>query len=393
MLLDETNKKKAKYKIHFIRAMSGDSFLIELGRGHCILIDCGYKSTYETELKPLLKKLHREGCRIDILVITHMDEDHIGGAISLIEENGDKNNPHIIAIDNIWFNGIFNLCRINSFLSSHLVEKLSEIEHDKTEYLMSRFLRLIETGEGFVSAKQAETFEILCKEKNYDINLDAQNGLIMAGDRTQIGKWKIKVLSPSEKEVDCFAKWIDRCLILSFGKNYKLDKQYFVDFIEKMIIATTKDEEGSYGSECISAGKVDIETWIGTSSLAPMNEANRMSIVLEIACDDISMLFTGDSESEDWIDRAMTQYDVVKLSHHGSTKPNISLLEKIDTDKVLISTNGKKNHPENDLLARIIKKDIKDIYFNYEIRQKQQILDCQEDYCFTAHFEEIEIEG
>lgn len=393
MLLDETNKKKAKYKIHFIRAMSGDSFLIELGRGHCILIDCGYKSTYETELKPLLKKLHRERCRIDILVITHMDEDHIGGAISLIEENGDRNNPHIIAIDNIWFNGIFNLCRINSFLSSHLVEKLSEIEHDTTEYLMSRFLRLIGTGEGFVSAKQAETFEILCKEKNYDINLDAQNGLIMAGDRTQIGKWKIKVLSPGEKEVDCFAKWIDRCLISSFGKNYKLDKQYFVDFIEKMIIATTKDEEGSYRSECISAGKVDIETWIGTSSLAPMNEANRMSIVLEIACDDISMLFTGDSESEDWIDRAMTQYDVVKLSHHGSTKPNISLLEKIDTDKVLISTNGKKNHPENDLLARIIKKDIKDIYFNYEIRQKQQILDCQEDYCFTAHFEEIEIKG
>ena len=118
MLLDETNNKKAKYKIHFIRAMSGDSFLIELGRGHCILIDCGYKSTYETELKPLLKKLHREGYRIDILVITHMDEDHIGGAISLIEENGDKNNPHIIAIDNIWFNGIFNLCRIKSFLSS-----------------------------------------------------------------------------------------------------------------------------------------------------------------------------------------------------------------------------------------------------------------------------------
>jgi hypothetical protein len=391
----EEQQKNKTCKIHFIKAMSGDSFLIELGKGHCILIDCGFKSTYESELKPLLQKLHNEGCRIDLLVITHMDEDHIGGAISLIEDNGDCRNPKIIAIDNIWFNGIFDLCCNNDFLSSHLVEKLSETNYKKIARLRGIFLRLIGTGDGFVSAKHAEAFEVLCRDYNYVVNAEAKNGLIMAGDKINIGEWKISVLSPGEREVDCFAKWIDGNLISALGRDYKLDQNDFIGFIEKMIIAMAEDEDGSCGRECISAGKTDIENWIGTSTLARMNEANRMSIVMEIECNEISMLFTGDSESGDWIERAKPQYDVVKLSHHGTTKPNIALLQNINAEKILISTNGKKNHPENDILARIFYKGIRDVYFNYKIRQKEQILGYQSEYGYTAHFEEnvIKIEG
>ena len=385
-------EKNNTCRIHFIKAMSGDSFLIELGDGHCILIDCGYRSTYESELKPILQRLHNEGCRLDLLIITHMDEDHIGGAIALIEDNGDSENPNVISIDNIWFNGIFEVCRNYDFLCSHLVEKLSEIDYSKSRYLYSKILRLIGTGEGFVSAKQAEAFEVLCRSYNYNLNNVSKNGLIMAGDKIKIGKWKISVLSPGKNEINCFAKWIDKKLISCLCRNYKLAKDNFVEFIEKLIIATEKDEAGNCGRECISASKIDIKNWLGTSTLAKMNEVNRMSIVIEIESDETSMLFTGDSESEDWVKRAKPQYDVVKLSHHGSTKPNIKLLESIRIEKALISTNGKKNHPENDLLARIFINGIKDIYFNYEIRQKEQILSCQGEYAVTAHFEENKIE-
>lgn len=387
--------KNSMCKIHFIKAMSGDSFLIEIDGKHCILIDCGYKSTYESELKPILQRLHKEGYRLDLLAITHMDEDHIGGAIAFIEENGDSTKPEIIAIDNIWFNGIYQVFQNYDFLCSHLVEKLSEIDLSKKEYLISNFLKLIGIGEGFVSAKQAESFEILCRKFNYKLNNESMNGFIMAGDKINIGKWSISVLSPGEKEMDSFAKWVDRKLVSCLGRNYKIEKDDFVKFIEQMIVATDKDESGSCGSEYICASKTNIKSWIGTSSLARMNETNRMSIVMEIECNSISMLFTGDSESEDWIDRAKSKYDVVKLSHHGSTKPNISLLENTIINKVLISTNGKKNHPENDLLARVLTKGISDIYFNYEIRQMYQIRSCQDQYNYIAHFKEdiIIIEG
>lgn len=391
MKADKQSKSKV-CKIHFVKAMSGDSLIIELGEGHCIMIDCGYKSTYKKELRPLLQKLHNEGCRIDLLVITHMDEDHIGGAISLIEENGDSREAKIIEIDNIWFNGIFDLCCYNGFLSSHLVEKLSEIDQSKIEYLMGKFLRTIRTEDGFVSTKHAEAFELLCRKYHYDVNTVAQNGLIMDGDKMNIGEWDISVLSPGEKEVESFAKWIDRILISNVGRNYKLEKDDFINFIEKMVVATTEDDEGTGGREYISACKADIESWIGTSTLAKMNEVNRMSIVMQIECDEISMLFTGDSESEDWVEKAKSRYDLVKLSHHGTTKPNIALLQNIDTDKIMISTNGKRNHPENDILARILHKGIGNIYFNYDIRQKEQLLSCQSKYKCSVYFDKNEIE-
>ena len=48
------NNEEKHCKIHFMKALSGDCFLIELEDKQSILIECGYKSTYENELKSLL---------------------------------------------------------------------------------------------------------------------------------------------------------------------------------------------------------------------------------------------------------------------------------------------------------------------------------------------------
>lgn len=388
----ENEDRNSRCKIHFLKAMSGDCFLLEFSDGICILIDCGYKSTYETELKPLLNELNSKGCRISLLVVTHMDEDHIGGAIALIEDNGNSNNPNIIAIDDIWFNGIFDVCQNYEYVLSHLYDCLSESDSKRYRYIRTELLKLIGDGKGFISANQAEAFELLCRSNHYRLNEGTKNGLITNGMKLEIGECKVSVLSPSINEVDRFAKWIDKSLIGCLGKNYNLEKSSFIDYIDKVVIALGKDEEGSCGSEVISAGKSNIQEWIGTSTLAKMNEANRMSIVMEIEFDGKSMLFAGDSESEDWIDRAKSHYNLVKLSHHGTTQPNLKILESIDFNDVIISTNGKKNHPENDLLARLLMKKIDNIYFNYEIRQKEDILAYQNECKFTAHFGEDLIE-
>lgn len=388
----ESEDRNSRCKIHFLKAMSGDCFLLEFSDGNCILIDCGYKSTYETELKPLLKELHSKGCRISLLVVTHMDEDHIGGAIALIEDNGNCNNPNVIAIDDIWFNGIFDVCQNYKYVLSHLCDCLSESDSKRYRYIRTELLKLIGDGKGFISANQAEAFELLCRRNHYRLNEGTKNGLIINGMKLDMGECKVSVLSPSMNEVDGFAKWIDKCLIGCLGKNYKMEKSSFIDYIEKVVIALGKDEEGSCGSEVISAGKSNIQEWIGTSTLAKMNEANRMSIVMEIEFDGKAMLFTGDSESGDWIDRAKKQYNLVKLSHHGTTQPNLRILESIQFNGVIISTNGKKNHPENDLLARVLRKKIDNIYFNYDVRQKENVIAYQNECNFTAHFGEALIE-
>lgn len=82
--------------------MAGDCILIELEHPDCILIDCGYKTTYNTELRPLLLRLNAEGYRISLMIISHIDRDHIEGAVHFLRENGDAEIPAIIPVDEIW---------------------------------------------------------------------------------------------------------------------------------------------------------------------------------------------------------------------------------------------------------------------------------------------------
>lgn len=378
--------------VHFLKADSGDCFLIQLADKNCILIDGGYKSTFQSELKPLLKELSDQNYRVALFIVTHFDEDHIGGAITFIEENGDSNNPNIIPVDNIWFNGIFQLIMRDKKMLNHLVEQLSEAQKDIYQILAAQLSELIGVGAGKISATQAEAFETLCVENHYKMNAGGINGQVINGASLQIGDCIIRCLNPDDIQLNRLSRWIDKKCIDCLGNDYELDKNGFIAFLQRILIVTGKEIPQCTGVWKIASDIPNIDDWVNTSSLAPMNEVNRSSIVVEVNYKDIRMLFIGDSESKDWVANAHTSYDLVKISHHGTTKPNLEIIEKIKIKSALISTNGRKNqHPEDDLLARMVKAGIENIYFNYDIRRKNDLQKIQEQYSFNAHFGEKEI--
>ena len=89
----------------------------------------------------------------------------------------------------------------------------------------------------------------------------------------------------------------------------------------------------------------------------------------------------------DWtLQKAKEKYDVVKLSHHGTTKPNIELLNYITFNSAIISTNGRRNHPEKALLARLIKNKVSNIYFNYETQYAKDLIKLQQVHDFSVFF-------
>ena len=94
-----------KIKITMLPAKAGDCILIEfLKENYHILIDGGYADTYYNYLKDILADLSAKGKRIQLLVITHIDADHIGGIQAFLRENGDADNPVIIGVDEVWYN-------------------------------------------------------------------------------------------------------------------------------------------------------------------------------------------------------------------------------------------------------------------------------------------------
>ena len=374
--------------VHFLPAEAGDCFLLENESKNCILIDCGYRTTYLNELKPLLNRLAKEGCRISLMIISHIDEDHLGGAVAFLEDNKDSDNPQIIPVDNIWFNGILAVCGKSDKILSHINEKLESCENKKYQEVFGQVLKQLKGEPGPISVRGSESFEVLCEKYNYKVNQGLKNGLVERGIEKGFQGFKVRVLSPNKTLLERFESYIHHELIKCFGTNYIIfHENKFFGFLEKLFVVLGKDENGTLRKQYISSSTPKIENWFGTSTMAAMNIVNRASIVVEIEYDGHCMLFMGDSESEDWLDEASGHYDLVKLSHHGTTKPNIAILSNIECDKAIISTNGiRNNHPEDELLANVIKAGIPEIYFNYDIDRKNDIIFLQNRYNFKTFF-------
>jgi len=93
-----------KIRIEMFPAEGGDAFLLRFDNKKNIMIDIGYRDTYTNYIKDRLLQLKEQGECIDLLVITHIDEDHIGGAIKFLQENGEADNPNVIDVKEIWHN-------------------------------------------------------------------------------------------------------------------------------------------------------------------------------------------------------------------------------------------------------------------------------------------------
>lgn len=386
--------------IHFLPAKAGDCFVVEYDNGECILVDCGYKSTYETELKPLLIQLKNKGCRLILMLITHIDQDHIEGAIAFLRENGPANAPNIIKVENIWFNGFFNTLFMRDEFQERKRAVIGDLQKKRMNMVLGQLSMQIDGNAGPISAEHSRSFEELCAQNGYRLNAqfvdrvvkrnaDSRNCLV--DHSIQIGECRLIVLSPNEASLDRLAHKLNIEMIRNFGVRYELsDHSEFAGLFERLMALQI---ESSDFNEYISASEPRLEHWIGTSTLAQMNEVNNACIVIEIEYKGIRLLFTGDSDSDSWAEFLTDEYDLIKIAHHGTTKPNIKLLEKAKGKTILISTDGgrQNRHPENDLLARAILKGNKTIYFNYDIKQKQELLIMQEEYGYSAMFGHREI--
>ncbi|MHC1695656.1 MAG: MBL fold metallo-hydrolase [Eubacteriales bacterium] len=383
-----------KCVVHFLPAKAGDCILLELDNPSCILIDCGFKFTYTQELKPLLQRLSSEGYHVSLLIVTHMDCDHIEGAISFLKDNGSAETPKIIPIENIWVNGFFNTLFRRPEFDTRRAMNLTEIELRKRNSGLQE-LQMQMRDDGPISAGQCRAFEVLCVQGGYCVNRQFTHGIVKCTAKNRdealmtsiaIAGCHISVFGPSEPQLYKLAKKLDREMIGWFGRDYKIVQDDNFALLFEWLMELYKDP---MEEEHVAAMGTNLESWLNTSTLAQMNEINRASIVVEIDYQGKRMLFTGDGESNDWVEMLAPDYHIVKLSHHGTTKPNDSLLKKSNMKRVLISTNGENyNHPEDELLARTILSGTKDLFFNYQITRKPKLLEFQEQYGFSVHFGE-----
>ncbi len=88
-------KDRGWMEVTFLDVGQGDAVLVKSPQGRFMMIDCGGSQFWDVGQQTVVPAMARRGLReLDILVITHPDLDHIGGAPAVIKEMA----PRVLAV-------------------------------------------------------------------------------------------------------------------------------------------------------------------------------------------------------------------------------------------------------------------------------------------------------
>lgn len=324
-------------RIEFLRVFNGDSILIsfkEKGEKRNILIDGGPGKAYKSknrrkrpvpgELKKKLDHIVRIGERIDLLILTHVDDDHICGILKWMESDSFSINN----IGKIWFN------------SGQLIADYFRKRRYEENYLLLRPIRTTDTG-----INEGVVFEEFITENNL-----WDRKIIKARDKLREFGLDFTILSPNINNMrNLLGKWVKR---------------------RSDTITLTSRSKNDYDLSLHSHLAQD--TFIEDKS-----QHNGSSIAFLLSHQASNYLFLGDAhpntviksiEHLGYSSKKPLPVRLVKVAHHGS-KANTSkeLLQIIDCKNFVISTDGSgHSHPHKQCLARIIQAQPRArLYFNY----------------------------
>lgn len=372
--------------ISLLPALNGDCILVEYIPSRFILIDGGYADTYRDYLLPRMRIIVSEGGIIDLVVVTHIDGDHISGIIKMLEE---EEMP--ITIGEIWYNGYRHVQSV-------------AIVSDKQESFVHRNIcnETPNTDAMPISAKQGCSLSTLIARKNIPWNIPAGGNAMAAPMSIQLGEATLHILSPNDSDLRRLSDFWKKRLI----KDGLLAKAHSYEYWDDAFEFSLSKEKPGFHFHTKKVSKTYDWSMIKGEPYIPDNSATNgssISFVLETAGKRV--LFLGDSHAETVIGSLNLLYgeankpykfNAVKLSHHGSYNNNSpELLNVISSDKWLISTNGDKyNHPDKPTLAHIITKEpekYNQLFFNYNLPLCDELM--KDEYHDGFEFEIIAPRG
>jgi beta-lactamase superfamily II metal-dependent hydrolase len=336
-------------EVNVLPAEFGDCLWIEYGDGHAvsrILIDCGTQSTW-TRLRAHIDRLKPADRDLELFVMTHIDADHIAGAIPFLKD--DSIGLHF---QDIWFNGWKHLT------SSRL------------------------------GPLQGEIFSTLIQDRKLPWNVWRENGPIVTGQGDlpvcQLpGGLTLTLLSPTPARLEKLQPAWAREL-----KRHGLTPGYTRDF--RQFLAGTRSTS------------TDVDELAETPFDGDSGLPNGSTIAMLAEFRGKALLLTGDAHAPvlaDSIRKLLTarsaprlKVDCLKVPHHGSQN-NLSneLLQLLDCRHYLVSTDGAHfNHPDREAIARIVKHGGSRpvIHFNYRSSENSvwERPDLQEKYGYVAEY-------
>ncbi len=304
-------------KLNVVQAEYGDCLVLRYGseaQPGYLLVDGGPSETYPHHLKPVLEQIGSSGGCLDLMVLSHVDNDHIIGLLEMMADMAkrrEKSQPELLPVRGLWHNSFERTMGGNRGLVARMDSGLAG------------------AGASFANAA-AVTFGIsegnklltAARQLNIPINPHTGGGTITTEALPKpvvLQDLKIWVLGPTPQNLaqlqEKWLAWLD-----------------------------TYQKRAPFASG-VEAEKLD-RSVPNLSSIMLLAQSGRRKILL-----------TGDATSDDVLEGLKTlklmpksgvfKVDVLKLPHHGSAR-NVrkAFFNSVQAKIYVISANGRDGNPD-----------------------------------------------
>ncbi|WP_404373740.1 ComEC/Rec2 family competence protein [Sphingomonas sp. MMS24-J45] len=312
----------SEFRLTMLPAGDGDCLILTWGepglRRHAV-VDGGRASTYGA-LRPRLETIAEGGEALELLVLTHVDADHIEGGLKYVEDA----DPPVVP-KRVWYNSFDSL-----------------------------------GGFGARSVAQGDRYAAAIAKLGWRLNEAFEDGLVsVATAPSDLGVpgLRVTVLGPDGDGVEAMrGKWADWRTghdPARFARTGRLSRSSMPPVLDVENLA--------------APGKTDTEL------------PNGSSIAILAEYDGRRILLAGDAHPDTLVrsiaplakaEGGRLRVDVFKVSHHGS-RGNVTreLVELLDCRRFAISTDGTRHgHPDPEAIARLLAfapPGPRELLFNY----------------------------
>jgi hypothetical protein len=347
------------------RARKGDCLLLHYGSKEnpgLVMIDGGPRAVYGPHLRPRLEEIRKKHVKgnkplqVDLLMVSHVDDDHIQGILDLtreLREAADERRPQLVQILGLWHNSFDSIISHNTKeltasvtgqfgaaalsggaefsddevidVEEHYEGSDPELDSEEAKELVSSSLKVLASiAQGAQLRRDAEKLDV-------PINDEFGGDLIIAKNAEPIdldNGLTFTVVGPMLLEIDALRK-----KHLEWLKRLK--------------------EEGKKPSEVLAA-------------YVDKSVPNLSSLVLLAEVDGKKMLLTGDARGDKILEGLeaaglMTkgrkiEVDLLKVPHHGSSN-NLEddFFERITAKHYVFSGDGEHGNPERESLEMLFR--------------------------------------
>ena len=337
-----------------------------------VLIDCG---KFTSEIKDFI--MNDLDFRIDMLIVSHYDNDHVLGFIDMLRD-ADLANLEIGKI-------IYNC------FQDYDVKNVASIS-DENSIQLDRYASNIHPSKGLaetkIGAPQASLLCLLIKSNPkwynvWDKKIFIEGDTVCLGDD---GKWGVfHILSPSKNALDAlkhdFIKEYTKCVHECPPKQAFENQEKYWEMLLR--IASSKPslkKKIPISSSIVTKDFLQKKAIINPdeSKITPPNKA---SLALIWECNGKKVLLAGDAVASqlykairDLYQQEYVLFEAIKIPHHGS-KNNMSneLAQLIDAEQYFLTGGKKGEGPNYETLAKIILHPLSKNVHSHTIRYNRVV--------------------